>query len=310
MAGTMRSTLLTPPCSDTESEFGPLTGGANWTSQLPVSETFNQAMGSPDLILVSFDTVLFFVNSAVLLSASRNCFNGLPAAAGNSRALRLTGQALPAVCVPEDEAVLAIVLRAIYGLSLADRTTDIARLESAMDSLINRYAVHIPPLLSPGCIIFGAIVDLAQQRPLDAYILAAYFNLEQLAVMCSAQLVSFPLWDVTDDHARKMGPLFLCRLFNLHISRVTTLRRLLANPPALHEPSAVCSQTRLNDLENAWLMAAAAILCEANADVLSSKLESILLPLLARLCCTVCYQALSKRIADLVSQWSAVKATI
>lgn len=307
------STLLTPPCSDTDGELGSPIGTVDWNWQLPVSRTFGQTTGGADLILVSLDMVLFFANSAVLLSASRNDFNGLStilAAKDDSRALRLSDQMLPAVYVPEEEGVLAIVLHAIYGLSLADCSADLALLEAATDSLINRYAVNIPPLLTPGCAVYVAIVDLAKRHPLDAYILAAYFNLEQLAVACSSLLLSFPLSDVTDHHARRMGPSFLCRLFNLHLNRVATLRQLLAVPPTPHAPSSFCSQARLDDLQHAWVMAAAAILCDADADVPLPRLESILRPLLARLCCTACYDALSKRIADLVSQWAKVQGTI
>lgn len=307
------STLLTPPCSDTDGELGSPIGAADSIFQLQVSHSFDQTTGDADLILVSLDMVLFFASSALLLRVSRNDFNGLSsilAAKDDSRAPRLSDQKLPAVYVPEEEDVLNIVLHAIYGRSLADCSADLALLEAATDSLVNRYAVHMPPLLAPGCSVYVAIVDLAQRHPLDAYILAAVFNLEQLAVACSSLLLSFPLSDVTDHHARRMGPLFLCRLFNLHINRVAALRRLLSVPPVPHAPSSFCPQARLDDLQHAWVMAAAAILCDADAHVPLPKLEAILRPLLARLCCTACYQALSKRIADLVSQWAKVKATI
>ncbi|EJD47032.1 hypothetical protein AURDEDRAFT_164091 [Auricularia subglabra TFB-10046 SS5] len=293
--------MLTPPYSDA--------GAEDWELLLPVSKLFNRSLGLPDVVLISADFVLFFVDSAMLLSASRNLFNHLPtglAAGGDSHAHR----ALPSVRVQEDEAVLSVVLHAIYGFSLADCAPGLAELDAAADALINRYAAHIPPILSPGCIMYEAIIAQAHHYPLEAYMLAAFFGLEQLAVACSAHLVSFPLSTVTNQHALRMGPLFLCRLFNLHIDRIDSLRDLLVAPPSPHPPSPLCPQSRLDDLRRAWVIVAAAVLCDATPGIQTNELEAILRPLLARLCCRVCHQALSTHIGDLVRHWSSVKNTI
>ncbi|EJD37870.1 hypothetical protein AURDEDRAFT_173012 [Auricularia subglabra TFB-10046 SS5] len=282
---------------------------------MPVSKAFAQSAGTTDLILVSADCVLFFVNSALLQSACPNFFDRLPTvvlADGASNALAIDSQEtpLPKVAVPEKEDVLTLVLHGIYGHSLSGYPVDIPDLEAATNSLIHRCAAPIPPFLSLGCTVFAAIVHLARRDPLDAYMLASSFNLEQLAVACSPHLLSYPLSNITADDARRMGPPFFCRLLNLHLSRLHMLQELLAVPPTLHPPLNLCSQPRLNDLERAWAMAGAAIICEATADLPPLQLESFLRPLLPHLGCMTCYNLVSSHITNLVTQWSNAKATI
>ena len=69
-----------------------------------------------------------------------------------------------------------------------------------------------------------------------AYALAASHDLYSLAVPISSHLLSYPLHMLTDELAEKIGPVYLKRLFFLHLGRLDALRRLLLPPPHPHFP--------------------------------------------------------------------------
>lgn len=285
-------------------------GDTACNAPLAVAESFKPALGFPDLILVSRDNVPFCVDSAILLCASRNCFDALPGRLVVADDPHASFSPFAAVRVPEDEGVLSLVLHAMYGLHAAEECPrDLAYLEAAAYSLLVRYAAHPGLVASPGCVLYDAIVGLAHHRPLDAYALAARFGVEPLAVALSARMLSYPLCDVTDQHARRIGPLYLCRLFNLQIARLAALRDILMPLPRKLVACSECPREHLNDFEQAWTVATAGLLCDANAGVQGTKLEDVFRPLLVRLCCTTRHRALATHIVDVVSRWAAISVS-
>jgi len=106
-------------------------------------------------------------------------------------------------------------------------------------------------------------------------------------------LLSYSLASLTNELAVKMGPLYLKRLFFLHLGRIEALKRLLLPPP-----------------QPAWALASAYLAWDARADLSTQAMEIALRPLCDYLGCDQCNQLLRERINNLVGQWSTVKRTV
>jgi hypothetical protein len=120
-----------------------------------------------------------------------------------------------------------------------------------------KYGLHPPSLISAGSPLFDSIAALAPTRPLDVYALAAGSEIHDLAVRTSAHLLSISLANINDTQAEAMGPVYLKRLFFLHLGRVDALKRLLLVPPSDHLPTMTCGREERAQLTRAWALAAA-----------------------------------------------------
>jgi hypothetical protein len=207
-----------------------------------------------DLILLSADSVFFNVHTHRLLSASDNGFAGLlPHAATPS----IDTPDQPAIVpLPDQSAVLNIVLHAAYGLSCAQYAPPFDVISDAVRACAT-YGLDPERTFAPGAPLCDALMAHAPIRPIDTYILAARNKLHDLAVLASAHLVSFPLSSLTDEMAEAMGPIYLKKLFFLHLGRADALKRLLIAPPAAHPPTAKCGYDERGKLTRAWALAAA-----------------------------------------------------
>ncbi|OBZ76566.1 hypothetical protein A0H81_03701 [Grifola frondosa] len=143
--------------------------------------------------------------------------------------------------------------------------------------------------------------------PIDVYALAAAHDLYDLAVPVSSHLLAFALPSLTDEHAARMGPLYLRRLFFLHLGRTDALKRILLPPPPPHAPTSTCDFTEQKKLTRAWALASAYLAWDARPDLSTSSMEAALCPLGNHLSCDVCQKALGERIKQLIVQWSVVR---
>lgn len=88
--------------------------------------------------------------------------------------------------------------------------------------------------------------------PLEVYTIAAENDLFELACEASKHLLSFEVSSVTDDIALRLGPMYLCMLFNLVTERTYVLQHLIIQPPAQHGPTALCGSNEYHDLQLEW----------------------------------------------------------
>lgn len=257
-----------------------------------------------DIILLSSDSVFFYVHSARLLAASENGFNShLPFASKNNNS---DSDAI--IAIPERSAVINIVLHAMYGMSCTHYSPSFEELEEAIAAL-QIYGITVSTFASPGSPLSNALLAHAPTRPLDLYALAAYYGLHELAVSTSPHLLSFSLPSLTDEMASRIGPIYLKKLFFLHLGRTDALKRLLLPPPHPHAPTSSCDFVEQKKLTRAWALASAYLTWDARPDMSASTIESSLHPLADHLSCEVCKQSLRERIRDLVVQWSVVKVS-
>lgn len=250
----------------------PLEVNSDINSVVSVSTTFfpgaNLNPLPPDLILLSSDAVFFYVQSSQVLSASENGFRGLlplkpfkgphPAL----KALGLSQDLGPIIPLPEPSSVLNVVLHVIYNLSPAHYSPTLETLCAAIDALAS-YGVPVARHCAAATPIYAMILAYAPIAPVDVYALAASHDLYELAVPASAHLLGFPLANLSDEHAARMGPLYLKRLFFLHLGRIDALKRLLLPPPHPHAPTAECDFTEQKKLTRAWALASAYLAWDA-----------------------------------------------
>ena len=72
-----------------------------------------------------------------------------------------------------------------------------------------------------------------------------------------------PLKKLPEDATKKIGPLYLKRLYFLHLGRLQTFRSLLVSPPHLHPETDKCDFADQKRLARAWALATAYLAWEA-----------------------------------------------
>ncbi|KAI0774098.1 hypothetical protein C8Q74DRAFT_1316997 [Fomes fomentarius] len=269
-----------------------------------VSTTFHPGASllpsPPDLIFLSSDCVFFYVHSTQVLAMSANHWNDL------TKALEDLG---PVVALPETANVLNVVLHIVYELSCAHYHPAIDTLIYAVDAMAT-YGLPPKQYIAPSTPLYSLILNQAPMQPIIAYALAAAHDLYDLAVPVSSHLLSYTLHTLTDEIAMRIGPVYMKRLFFLHLGRLDALKRLLLPPPHPHPPTPNCDFIEQKKLTRAWALASAYLAWDARPDLSTRAMESALCPLADHLSCEVCKQSLADRVKQLIVQWSVVKVSL
>lgn len=234
----------------------------------------------PDLILFSSDAVFFYVHRSQLIAASNNGFNDLlariPLISKNATsAENASANAIlkAEVCdqstdidiilsVPEAAPVLNVLLHTVYEISCAQYCPTFEIMSAAVRAMV-KYGMSIKKHISPSKPLFSLILSQAPLAPLEAYAIAAEHDLLELAVPISSHLLSCDLSMIDDDLALRVGPIYLRRLFFLHLGRIDALKRLLLPPPHPHPESDGCNFMEQKKLTRAWALAAAYLAWDA-----------------------------------------------
>ncbi|KDQ56995.1 hypothetical protein JAAARDRAFT_280219 [Jaapia argillacea MUCL 33604] len=256
-----------------------------------------------DLILASSDGVFFYVHHRQLLHASLNSFNSL---LSHSYPSRSPDENCPVVPLPDHSLVLNILLHVIYDIPFSQFSPSMENLSNAVEALktyglpLDRYISHPAPL-------YHHLLLVAPLDPLKIYTLAASHDLHELAVATSSHLLSFPLASLTDDDAMRIGPVYLKRLFFLHLGRIEALKRVILPPPHPHPPIQGCSFDDQKKLLRVWALAAAYLAWDCKPDLPISTIKATMEPLTNELNCQLCKSALQEKLKTLVAQWAGVK---
>lgn len=282
----------------------------------------------PDIILVTQDGVLFYVHTTKLISISKNSFNKLPLPKRDAP-LPVLPETL--ISVPEHSAVLNIVLHCVYDLSCALYHPSLDTLSIAVDAMA-AYGITPKDNIVPSKPLFALILNQAPIQPILAYSIAASHDILDIAVPVSSHTLSTELKSISDADAAKIGPIYLRRLFFLHLGRLEALRTLLLPPPYPHPCTSTCDFARQKQLTRAWALASAYIAWEARPGALESSavvcvsclllnhhgctdlsvstIEAMLGPLADDLQCELCKKTLAERVKRLIVQWSMVKVRL
>ncbi|KAA1471663.1 hypothetical protein DENSPDRAFT_129145 [Dentipellis sp. KUC8613] len=298
-----QSRLITPPDSNAQ------TPQAEQHNVVSISVVFSPGSTldslPSDLVLLTSDSVFFYVHSHRLLGASDNGFNAmLP---GDSTQGPSGGS--PLLVVPEDSIVLNIILHTIYNMSVAQFAPATQAIVAAVDAMA-KYGIPARTYIAPSTPLYLLLHANAAISPIEVYALAASLDISELAVATSSHLLSYPLSSLTDELTMKMGPIYMKRLVFLHLGRIEALKRLLLPPPASHQSTQVCGAAEQKTLTRAWALASAYLAWEARPDLSATALEAALYPLGDHLVCNDCKRLLKDRVAELAMQWTLVKKTI
>ncbi|KAI0291770.1 hypothetical protein BC826DRAFT_1022115 [Russula brevipes] len=262
-------------------------------TMISVSTTFYPGaeldVSPTDLIILSSDSVFFYVHTHKILSEQVH-----PEHAGSILA------------VHHDSVILNILLHTIYNLSAAHFSPTPEAVIAAVESL-EKYGLSVQNYMAPASPLHTLFLGTAPQAPIEFYALSGAYNLQHLAIPISSFLLSYSLASLTDELTVKMGPLYLKRLFYLHLGRVEALKRLLLPPPQPHVPTANCDFTEQKKLTRAWALASAYLAWDVRPDLSTHVIEAALRPLGDYLSCDQCNQLLRERINNLVVRWSIVK---
>lgn len=216
---------------------------------------------APDLVLKSLDHVLFHVHHYRILSASDNAFAMLCEAPLELNFSEYDTRPLTVV-VPESSTILNIILHAIYGMDSLRYCPSFEIISSVLDAF-PRYGLSAKLYAAVGQPLYPLVVSCAPYCPIDTYALAAAHDLADAAVTASAHLLSFHLPMLSDEHAVRMGPIYLKKLFFLHLGRMAALKRVMIQPPSMHSETPDCSTADQERLTRAWALTAVDVLRDA-----------------------------------------------
>ncbi|EMD36429.1 hypothetical protein CERSUDRAFT_106319 [Gelatoporia subvermispora B] len=297
--------LPTPP----PSESGSPTDGTGNDATFTVSTAFHPesdlSTNPPDLILFSADGVSFYVHSRHIIALSTNSFNLLLPLSTHHVSTN-HGATLP---LPESADVLNIVLRTVYRMSCSQYLPSIDAVIASVHALC-KYGMPLKMLLAPSQPLFFLVLALAPLAPIQFYALAGAYDLDALAAPISSHLIAYQLSSVTEELAAAMGPVYLKRLFFLHLGRIDALRQLLLTPLYPHPRLVNCGFVEQKKLTRAWALATAYIAWEIRPDLSTRTVESALYPLGDAMSCPDCKASLRSRVKDIIVQWTLVKESV
>ncbi|KIY67141.1 hypothetical protein CYLTODRAFT_14835 [Cylindrobasidium torrendii FP15055 ss-10] len=238
--------------------------------------------------------VQFFVHRARLQNASANDFDGL------------LSRSSSVVEVPEKSDILMIILNAIYNLPDAKANPTLSDLELAI-SRMSVYGLDPRSLITPNTALFRLLYAQAPYMPLELYMVASQYELEDLACITSGHLLSLNLSTITDAMSSRMGPRYLKRLFMLHIDRIARLKEILSVPPTPHPAWRSCDAALL---QRAWAFSTTSIVKDAQPSLSPNFLTLSMKPFAEDIACPTCKDIYMRTLATAANLWSSVKATI
>ncbi|KAF6752621.1 hypothetical protein DFP72DRAFT_1132926 [Ephemerocybe angulata] len=275
---------------------------------MSISTSFHPGAHSSesDLIISSSDGVLFYVHSTIISATS-------PAAIPTIlRFSTIPGTGIEEVgiiSIPLNAVLLNIIFHTIYGTSCAQNNPSVDDLIAAVD-VLPELGIAPRAIIQPKTPLFTLLLSHAPMRPLDVFAVAAHHDLAELASTASSHLLSFPLFNIDDTMAARIGTSYLKRLFLLHMMRMEEVKMILAQPPALHPIRKDCDFENQKKLSGAWAWGTTCLAWDLRPDLPTQRIRSVFEPLSENLTCTECQQMLKSRIRDAVRRWASIKTHI
>ncbi|KAK1221534.1 hypothetical protein PQX77_015653 [Marasmius sp. AFHP31] len=232
-------------------------------TRLSISPTFRPAgarsLSGPrppvDTILLTSDSVIFYVDEATLLRVSNNSFKGLLPLTTEDKSQRI----LFMTEITSSE--LDIMLQAVYNTpsSTISGAANIKVLLSAVDQFKD-YGISAATTITPTSHLFQYLLASAPLHPLEIYALAAQHDIKSLATTTSVHTLVLELSDIDEELSKRMGSVYLLRLFQLHAARTETLKKLLAADLGYHNTTDMCDIRKQRRLKDGWNLGVASIL--------------------------------------------------
>lgn len=288
------------------------------SSSMAMSTAFNAYNDAQsDVVLISEDGVHFFVRRQRLLCASTSRFAFL---LNPYQDARFPTSQEP-IQLSENAETLNIVLHILYGISFRVYAPPLETLLLAIRTL-SKYGIPLEAYVVPETPLFDDILLKMPFQPMEVYIVAAEYDLFELARAASTYLLSFPLLTMPRAISRRLNSDYISMLYNLHISRMRVLQRLIAVPPSQHNPTYACGYSEYQNMKSAWTLTAAQFIINAEPGGLNDAFFSCLSCLNSRidvsaalirntlesvqfsLRCAECQKCVQRRVSDVLLKWS------
>ncbi len=238
-----------------------------------VSTTFHPSAAllpiPTDLIFLSADGVFFYVHTTQVLALSTNHFDQLVP----PTRCKPEPSPAPVVVLPEIASVFNILLHVVYNISCAHYRPGVGALVAAVD-IMPKYGLSPGRHITPSTPLYALILSQAPTQPIAVYALAAAHDLHDLALPVSSHLLSFALHTLTAELTLRIGPVYLRRLYFLHLGRLEALKRLLLPAPYPHPPTRSCDFAEQTKLSRAWRLASAYLAWDARPGRRTVELRS------------------------------------
>ncbi|KAH8831627.1 hypothetical protein DL96DRAFT_1588476 [Flagelloscypha sp. PMI_526] len=274
-------------------------------SNIDVSSTFhlaNHLPFTPDLAILSHDRVYFYVSKKHLISSSSNHFGGLleiPSPSSNIHTHQVT--------VEDSAQVLNVILHAVFNISCDVYHPTFEVIQHALRCM-PAYGLDPATYLLPSFPLYPLLISCAATNPIHVYALAAQHGAVELAFHASSHLLSYELDTISDELAVQMGPLYLKKLFFMHIRRKEALKNILRITPHTHADLEGCTAKARHQLTNEWASAAMAL--DLRQDLPVHVIKGRLQIVAEKLDCKECIENVSKRVEEVGVAWSQIKCTI
>ncbi|KAG9003409.1 hypothetical protein FRB94_003117 [Tulasnella sp. JGI-2019a] len=292
------------------------------SARLPGSETY----GIPDMIIYTTDFVFFYGHQDKLLQISTNAFahtipasiSPVPTSAPSTRLSNPPGHGTRrgktlSVTVGHTSRVIDVVLRVIYDMPCQQTMPELDIISLAL-SVLDQYGLSTPNETSPSEIWSLVLRHARTTDSIQAYALAAAHSMDKVCIEASAHTLRAPLENITEQQANLAGPIYLRRLFLLHMSRRESLRAVMERPPIITgQHDLRCSAVDREGVARSWALAAANVMTLKTAPqgVGGEELSKALLSEATEgRTCEQCLACIRDRISEVVHDWLAIKATI
>ena len=223
-----------------------------------ISTSFHpQNQPTPETVLVSSDSVLFYIHSPTVLNACPDAFKAYVDTSLSHEEYRTM-----AVHIDATADQLNVILHTLHGTSPAANNPDFYTLVTSIDRMPS-YGISPQHIILPATLIHGPLLSHAALWPLDLYALGAHHGISSLAVSSSPHLLSCNLSTITDAMAKRIGAVYLKKLMLLHAARNIALRDILLHPPYPHPPTKACSFEDQKSLTRAWALMSAYLVWDA-----------------------------------------------
>ncbi|RDB16853.1 hypothetical protein Hypma_002468 [Hypsizygus marmoreus] len=275
-------------------------------SFVPVSTAFypGSHCDASDLVLLSSDSVLFYVHINILLRISENTFSSLLSSPLSGDTYRGS-----IISIPETSVVLDALLHFLYSESCADQAPSFETLCTAVDQM-PFYDIEPRHHIIPSNPSYGYLLAFAPLFPLELYALAAHFDIFHLAASTSSHLLGCSLSTISDEIAERIGAIYLNRLFHLHLRRLTALKGILLRSPYPHPPIPGCSFHSQKQTSRIWALGVAQLAWEATPDTSAHDIESSLSSLDESSTCALCQQSLADWMKAAIASWASIDRMI
>ncbi|KAK7040218.1 hypothetical protein VNI00_010024 [Paramarasmius palmivorus] len=273
-----------------------------------ISPVFNpnssQSKGRPpaDMILISNDNFVFYVDENTLCSNSTNQFNGLLPLQTLEKQRRVVF--LREIVWPE----LQVFLQVIYNTASTD-VPDLGTLVRGV-AWLPKYGFDPKSFILPGTRAFDYLLSHAPLCPLDVYTCAGMHDIYPLAVQASSHLLRVSPSEVTEEMAISMGSRYLLKFFSLHLRRTEALKQLLMKGPELHNITKTCGFEGQNLSKARWNQGVAKLALILKADTTTTFIRDTILEATEDISCTECLKARDARLNTTLQEWSMTSRTI